>query len=160
MVASVTLPPGVSAQCYYFDGEPFFGGDPHPPPYLYFDENVLVSLVMIGGQLGRRVTPPDCIYHVGDLEVWSQHQGCPLGCWTVVSDHDEEPGSNRGDVAVVLEKDKIAERLPGMRIKYGQFATGKSWLWLLTEERLGPPLSFLRNEWGNPVTVRLGRWPD
>ena len=56
-VASVALPPGVSAQCYYFDDEPFFGGDPHPPPYLYFDEDVLVSLV-IWGQLGCPVTTP------------------------------------------------------------------------------------------------------
>ena len=161
-VASVALPPGVSAECYYFDDEPFFGGDPHPPPYLYFDEDVLVSLV-IWGQLGCPVTAPnDDINHVGDLAVWSQHGGCQLGRWTVVSDHDKkELGLNRYHVGVFFEKDKIAERLPGIRIKYGQFATGKSWLWLLTDERVGPPPSFLRNEWGvDPVTVRLGRWPD
>jgi hypothetical protein len=160
-VASLALPPGVSAQCYYFDDEPFFGGDPHPPPCLYFDEDVLVSL-MIWGQLGCPVTPPGDINHVGDLEVWSQHEGCQLGRWTVVSDHDQKGlGLNRDHVGVFFEKNKITERLPGIRIKYGQFATGKSWLWLLTDERLGPPPSFVRNQWGvDPVTVRLGRWPD
>jgi hypothetical protein len=160
-VASVALPPGMSAQCYYFDDEPFFGDDPHPPPYLYFDEDVLVSLV-IWGQLGCPVTPPDDINHVGDLELWSQHEGRQLGRWTVVADHDNnESRLHHNHVAVLFEKDKIIERLPGIRIKYGQFATGKSWLWLLTGDTLGPPPSFLRQEWDvEPISVRLGRWPD
>ena len=160
-MASVALPPGVSARCYYFDDEPFFGGDPYPPPYLYFDEDVLISLV-IWGQLGCPGTPPYDLNDVGDLEVWPQHEGCQLGRWTVVSDHEKkELGFDRSYFGASFEKDKIAERLPGIRVEYWQFATGKRWLWLLTDERLGPPPRFLRDERGvDPVTVRLGRWPD
>jgi hypothetical protein len=90
-----------------------------------------------------------------DIAVWGQcavlaecsaygHPMTPdaVGQWTLHFDH-VDPLTDKSQW-----KFAIAEMLPGMRLKYTDRATGKSWVWVLTDQ--------VQDSRG----VRLGLWPD
>jgi hypothetical protein len=107
-----------------------------PPPRqhaIFFDGSKLFQMAMYGG-CACPYTPPQWTIFPSDGQV---------GRWTLHFDvvdplTDDSPW-----------KFTVEDMLPGMRMRYEDFDTGRRWIWVLTDKTIT-----------GDVEYRLGVWPD
>jgi hypothetical protein len=111
--------------CYFFH---------EPPPKesrLYFAEKQLIGMVLF--RPGQYTLPG------------------ATGRWTL---HRDPPPHPFSEEAAKQPWKFLKDELPGMRLKYTDWETDKTWIWVLTDQVIPGHLDRPRRD------LRLGRWPD
>lgn len=113
----------------------FFNAAPPLVPRLYFNEKSLMDMAILGCLIKRGSWPP----------APPQYTVFPGGRWTIHFHPDKPPydGSQT--------RDMVKELLPGIKMQYHDFNTGRHWIWILTNEVLHRD---------NNNDLRIGHWPD
>ncbi len=110
-----------------------FNDAPPPQPQLYFAEARLVYMACYG-TLACPYTPPQYTVFPSPGQV---------GRWTLHVDY-VDPLTDTSDWKL------LADQLPGTRMRYTDFETGQSWVWVLTDQMVHTAAP----------AFRLGVWPD
>jgi hypothetical protein len=111
-----------------------FSAAPPIEPRLYFPESKLINMA-IWGTFACPYSPPQHTVFPSDGQI---------GRWTLHFD-DVDPLTD------VSPWKLLAQLLPGMRMRYQDFETGNTWIWVLTDQ-------IIKRD--NNNDLRLGRWPD
>jgi hypothetical protein len=106
----------------------FFHKPPPHEPRLYFAEWALIGMAMTGS---GQYTLPDA-----------------RGRWMLHFEVTDPFAENSSRWRF------LKDELPGMRCKYTDWETDKTWIWVLTDQVVA--------RWPKPgaTDLRLGRWPD